>query len=377
MLIAPSKLIESEDQSFKGQCYYYTLLSSRNLQPSQILNEICSKLFKILKKVKFQEEGDVSVAIMENKFYFIIQKINPSLNLLIYYNLTDESIKHFLENAIVKIKWLSFGWITPQELDRFESYSEDFDVINLYTSFDPYYLQKRFAKIQPELQSRYQERWYKPRAIEVNIRIPKIDAHNFLQRYFPQKITETVKLKFKAKFGNPGEASIVVDQNAKVIHERGELKATDKIVSDVLQKTQSRISEYLKYSTSREYTKLKDGSFVLSDYTPSRPFFYSFKLPDGDMDEFSVKLENLLTVSRKNIPMYGIRLSRKGRDFSCLSYLPVDRSELQISYIEDSGTPRLIVDPLKTTPLGILTLTRTLSEKMTWSTEFGGFYEEA
>lgn len=250
-------------------------------------------------------------------------------------------------------------------------------MLNLYTSFDPYYLQKKFAKIQPELQSRYQERWYKPRAIEVNIRIPKIDAHNFLKRYFPQKITETVKLKFKAKFSNPGEASVVVDQDAKVIHERGELKATDKIVSDVIQKTQSRISEYLKYSTSREYTKLNDGSFDLSDYSPSRPFYYIFKLPDGDMDEFSVKLENLLTVSRKNIPMYGIRLSRKGRDFSCLSYLPVDRSELQISYIEDSGTPRLIVDPLKTTPLGILSLTRTLSEKMTWSTELSGFYEEA
>jgi len=377
MLIAPSKLIESEDQSFKGQCYYYTLLSSRNLQPSQVLTEICSKLFQDLKKVRFQEEGDVSIAIMENKYYFIIQKIDSTLNLLIYYNLTSESIKQLLENTIVKIKWLSFGWMSPQELDHFEGYSDDFDVINLYTSFNPYYLQKKFAKIQPELQSRYQERWYKPRAIEVNIRIPKIDAHEFLKRYFPKKITETVKLKFKAKFSNPGEASIVVDQDAKVIHERGELKATDKIVSDVIQKTQSRISEYLKYSTSREYTKLDDGSFDLSDYSPSRPFYYSFKLPDGDMDEFSVKLENLLTVSRKNIPMYGIRLSRKGRDFSCLSYLPVDRSELQISYIEDSGTPRLIVDPLKTTPLGILMLTRTLSERMTWSTEFCGFYEEA
>lgn len=120
MLIAPSKLIESEAQSFKGQCYYYTLLSSRNLQPSQVLTEICSKIFQDLKKVRFQEEGDVSIAIIENKFYFIIQKIDPSLNLLIYYNLTDESIKTLLENTIVKIKWLSFGWMSPQELDRFE-----------------------------------------------------------------------------------------------------------------------------------------------------------------------------------------------------------------------------------------------------------------
>ncbi len=377
MLIAPSKLIESEDQSFKGQCYYYTLLSSRNLPPIQVLTEICSKLSQDPKKVKFQEERDISIAVVENKFYFIIQKIDPSLNLLIYYNLTTESIKQQLENAIIKIKWLSLGWMSPQELDRFEGYSADFDVINLYTSFDPYYLQKKFAQIQPELQSRYQERWYKPRAIDVNIRIPKIDAHDFLKTILTQKITETVKLRFKAKFSNPGESSVVVDRDAKVIHERGELKATDKIVSDVIQKTQSRISEYLKYSTSREYTKLSDGSFDLSDYSPSRPFYYSFKLPDRDLDEFSIKLENLLTVSRKNLQIYGIKLSRKGRDFSCLSYLPVDRSELKISFIDDSRNPKLIIDPLKTTPIGILTLTRTLSEKMAWSTELCGFYDEA
>jgi hypothetical protein len=264
--------------------------------------------------------------------------------------------------------------MSPKDLDSFEEYSDDFDVITLYTSYDPYYLLKKFSKIQPEFQQIYHKRWYKPRAIEVNIKIPKIDAHTFLGEVLQKRITDTVKLRFKAKFSNPGESSIVVDQDAKVIHERGELQATDKIVSDVVQRTQEKISTYLKYSTFREYTKLDDGSFDLSKYSPSQPFYYSFDCPD-DRDEFSIKLENLLTISKKSLQIYGTRINRKGRDFSCMSYLPIDRSEFKMTFVDDEEKPKLIVDPLNTTPIGILTLTRTLSEKMTWSTNLSGFYE--
>jgi hypothetical protein len=375
MVIAPSKLIEEEELPADGQYYYYSLLSSRDLKPIQILIEICSRLFHDQDKITLDENGNTAFAIVEKKFHFIIQKIDPSLHLLIYFNLSNESTKQALENIIAKIKWLSFGWMSPEDLSRFEEYSDDFDVIKLYTSYDPYYLLKKFSKIQPELQDKYQERWYKPREIEVNITVPKIDAHDVLGAILQKKITETIRLKFKARFSNPGESSIVIDRDALVTHERGELKATDKIVFDVVQKTQERISEYIQYSTFREYTKLNDGSFHLSNYSPTKPFYYSFKLPDSDLDEFSIKLENLLTISKKSLQIYGTRLKRKGRDFSCFSYIPIDRSEFRITYLDDSENPKLIVDPLHTTPIGILTLTRTLSEKMSWSTELSGFYE--
>jgi hypothetical protein len=263
--------------------------------------------------------------------------------------------------------------MAPDDLGKFENYSSDYDIIKLYTSYDPYYLLKR-SKIQPEFQNWYQDRWYKPRAIEVNIKTSKIDAHDVLSSLLQKKITETIKLSFNAKFSNPGEASITVDRDARVTHERGELQATEKIVSDVVQKTQEKLTEYSQYSTFREYTKLPDGSFDLSDYSPTQPFYYSFEFPEN-INEFSVKLENLLTISKKSLQIYGTRLQRMGRDFSCLTYIPVDRSELRLTFCEDDGIPQLIVDPLHTTPIGILTFTRILSEKMTWSTKLCGFYD--
>lgn len=376
MGINPSKLINDEDLFIDRQYYHYSLLSSRDVKPAEILFEIFSRLFQEPKdKIKFLDrEDDISIATIEKRFHFIVQKIDPSLYLLIYFNLSNVSVKQPLENTIAKIKWLSFAWMSPDDLDSFEGYSSEYDVINLFTSYDPYYLLKKFSKIQPELQARYHERWYKPRSIEVNIKIPKIDAREFLSTILQKRITETVKLRFKAKFSNPGEASIAIDRDAKVIHEHGELKATDKIVSDVVEKTQEKLTEYSQYATFREYTQLRDGSYDLTNYRPTIPFYYTFQLPHDDMDEFSIKLENLLTISKKSLQIYGTRLKRKGRDFSCLSYIPVDRSELHMTYVDDEF-PKLIVDPMNTSPLGILTLTRILSEKMTWSTKLSGFYE--
>jgi len=367
------KLVSEEDFPKDKQCYYYSILCSRDLKSIQILNDICSRLSLGDQKINFQENEEISIASVEKKFHLILKKIDPSIHLLIYFNLSNVSIKEKLESIIARIKYITFGWMAPEDLGKFENYSSDFDIIKLYTSYDPYYLLKR-SKIQPELQDRYQDRWYKPRAIEVNIKTSKIDAHDVLSKLLKKKITETVKLSFNAKFSNPGEASIIVDQDAKVIHERGELQATEKIVSDVVQKTQEKLKDYSRYSTFREYTKLDDGSFDLSNYSPTQPFYYSFEFPD-DINEFSVKLENLLTISRKNLQIYGTRLERNGRDFSCLTYIPVDRSELRLTFCEDDGTPQLVVDPLHTTPLGILTLTKTLSEKMTWSTRLSGFYD--
>jgi hypothetical protein len=367
------KLVSEEDFPKDKQCYYYSILCSRDLKPIQLLNEICSKLFLGNQKINFQELEEISIASVEKKFHLILKKTDPSIYQLIYFKISNESIKEKLESIISKIKYITFGWMAPDDLGKFENYSSDYDIIKLYTSYDPYYLLKR-SKIQPEFQNWYQDRWYKPRAIEVNIKTSKIDAHDVLSSLLQKKITETIKLSFNAKFSNPGEASITVDRDARVTHERGELQATEKIVSDVVQKTQEKLTEYSQYSTFREYTKLPDGSFDLSDYSPTQPFYYSFEFPEN-INEFSVKLENLLTISKKSLQIYGTRLQRMGRDFSCLTYIPVDRSELRLTFCEDDGIPQLIVDPLHTTPIGILTFTRILSEKMTWSTKLCGFYD--
>src|SRR5208337_1993887 len=262
------KLVSEEDFPKDKQCYYYSILCSRDLKSIQILNDICSRLLLGNQKIIFQENDEISIATVEKKFHLILKKIDPSIYLLVYFNISNVSIKEKLESIIARIKYITFGWMAPDDLGKFENYSTDYDIIKLYTSYDPYYLLKR-SKIQPELQDRYQDRWYKPRSIEVNIKTSKIDAHDVLSTLLKKKITETVKLSFNAKFSNPGEASIVVDQDAKVIHERGELQATEKIVSDVVQKTQEKLKDYSRYSTFRKYTKLDDGSFDLSNYSPT------------------------------------------------------------------------------------------------------------
>jgi hypothetical protein len=376
-MIKSSDLIETSDILSDRPYYHYLLLSSKDVKPSTITREIFSYIFHNLgERLIFSKDNEtISVVTVLKKFQFIIQKIDAAQYLLIYYNLSNESIKQPLENAIARIKWLVFTWMSPEDLDSFENYSSEYDVINLFTSYDPYYLLKKYSKIQPELHIDYHERWYKPRSIEVNIKIPKGDAREFLDTILQQKITETVKLRFKAKFSNPGEATIVIDKDGKVTHEHGELRATEKIVTDVIQKTNTKLMDFSKYATFRSYSKLSDGSFNLTDYKPTQPFYYTFKMPDEKIEEFSVKLENLLTISKKSLQIYGVRISRENRDFSCLTYIPTDRSELKIKFIHDDESPILVVDPLNASPLGILTLTRILSEKMTWSTKLSGFYE--
>lgn len=373
MSLAPSKLIESE-KGFEGRpCYYYSLLCSKEVTPHVLLSEILTRLHPRSNEINIRDEDDITSAKIGDKFQFFMQKVADSTYLLVYFNLSNISIKQALENVITKIKWLSFSWMSPRDLDSLEEHSENYDIITLYTSYDPYYLFKKFSRIDPKMLDKYQERWYKPRSVDVSVRTSKIDANLFLSNILKDKITETVKLKFKAKFPNPGEAGIVVDQNAKVIHEYGNLQATDKIINEVFLKTEEKIQEYQKYCTSREYKELEDGSFELQDYKMTRPFFYSLKT-QMEKEELSVKLENLLTVSRKKLELYGLRLYRNGQNFTCHSYIPLDKSEFDVDFIADDE-PKLIVDPLHISPLGILTLTKILSEKIGWETHLSGFYE--
>jgi hypothetical protein len=81
----------------------------------------------------------------------------------------------------------------------------------------------------------------------------------------------------------------------------------------------------------------------------------------------------MFTIGRKNLPVYGVQLSREGLDFVCKSFLDFDRSSFFLDFFRgEDGWPTIKLEPFYLTSMGLIIIHKLLSEKIDWNTKLIG-----
>jgi hypothetical protein len=372
-----SRFLEEFYEEAVNRFYFHYRVASGPIGIERIVEELNRRIPLMgrssISSLRLEEEKDrglfrVSLNGGNNVFF---QSVGKNLWLIFYGSDVQIGIRKSLKKLLDSIRWLVPTWIRPDEIEGFYgTYSSEFDIVKVYTIFDPYHLFKKLSRIPSEFQDSLREEWFYRRSIEVSVSAPKTYVKDVFAEVMRERLTEAIKARFALRFSNPGKSDIIIDENAEIVHEGGMLEATDRILNDVKSRTLKNLETYAKFLPVREYSLLGDGSYDLVEYQPSRSILFRLG-PRAKYDiETSLRVMNMFTIGRKNLPVYGVQVSRDGLDFVCKSFLDFDRSSFFLGFSRgEDGSPTIKLEPFHLTSMGLIIIHKLLSEKIDWNTK--------